>query len=283
MPISQWNQPSSLVSPQGTIVFNAESGGYFYVLDATACDAGAGVRVTKDNVPQGDGSILHRRFFEGYEVRLTVQYYETADQIACDEVAVDMHDNLMKILRPLTKEDGRFYFTPPGQNQRMFDSIRLLERAQVAPQESTLIVVRFGLDTPFPYAINAAETTTDFSGSNTTQILTNTGTAPFYPVWKVYGSTYYWTITNNTTGLQIVYNADLPGGQEIPGAGDYAEIDSFRNTIYLNGDEDNLKPGIDIEETDFFPLEVGANEIIITGDGTFPAPDVECLWQAAWA
>ena len=56
----------------------------------------------------------------------------------------------------------------------------------------------------------------------------------------------------------------------------YAEIDTFRNTIYQNGAGANLKDGLDVEMTDFFGLVPGNNVITISGGS------VTVLWQAAW-
>jgi hypothetical protein len=284
MPIAEWNVPFVLQTPGGNLNLN-DLAGPLYLLDATACDAGAEIRDTKENVPQADGSLLHRRFYTGYDCKLAMSYWENATTPACEDVATDMHDDMMRCLRSLQDGDGRLLWTPTGKAQRMFDAIRLLDRMTLRPQGSEqglLLGASFTLDTPFPYAQDAAETVTDFSGSNLTQTLDNTGSAPFYPVWKIYGPIFYFTISNVTTGLDIIYDADLPGAVGI-GGGDYAEIDTFRNTIYLNGDGANLKPGIDIENSDFFPLAVGDNQITVSGEGTFPAPDVDCLWQPAWA
>lgn len=281
MPIVEWSVPFTLQTPEDDITFNVFSD-RAYILEPTACDAGADVRDTKDNVPQADGSILHQRFYTGYECKLTCSYWENDEALACESLAREMHDNLMRALRSLQFGAGRLVWTPSGAANRMFDEVRLLVRATVRPQDSTMIVVDFTLDTPFPYAQDETETTTHFDDASDTQTLTNNGSAPFYPVWKVYGPVCYFTISNVTTGLDIIYDADLPGAVCIGGS-DYVEIDTFRNTVYLNGSSSNLKSGIDITNSDFFPLDVGDNIITISGEGTFSPPDVDCLWQAAWA
>ncbi len=50
----------------------------------------------------------------------------------------------------------------------------------------------------------------------------------------------------------------------------------FNNSIYLNGNEANLKAGIDAEETDFFFLRPGENEITAVG------ADVAFKFNNAW-
>ena len=118
-------------------------------------------------------------------------------------------------------------------------------------------------DSPFPYAIDFTQEDDTTSGSI---VLNNTGNTPFYPVFKVTGGGAF-TLSNDTTGFAIVYTGSYSG---------YAEIDTFRNTIYENGNGANLKDGLDVENSDFFSLVPGNNVISISG-GT-----VEILWQAAW-
>ena len=78
------------------------------------------------------------------------------------------------------------------------------------------------------------------------------------------------------TGEAIVYlGPSLPGGQSI-GGGEYAEIDTFRNTIFLNGDEDDLAAGVVIEDSDFWGLEVGNNVLDSSG------PNFDVLWNIPW-
>ncbi len=97
---------------------------------------------------------------------------------------------------------------------------------------------------------------------------------PHYPVVIVDGPFSAFTLENQTSGLTIVYDSARPGGQSV-GGGDIAEIDTFRNTIYLGiggapGDDDNLKPNIDPLQSDYFTLEPGSNTILISGaDATF--------------
>ena len=65
------------------------------------------------------------------------------------------------------------------------------------------------------------------------------------------------------------------GADSIAG-GSYAEIDTFRNTIFLNGSGANLKAGVDELSSEYFGLRVGENEIAIDG------ASVDVLWAPAW-
>lgn len=288
MSIVEWDCiPFDFVTPQGQMDWNipAAPGDPLYLLVKESCQAVSAQRVTKDNIPQKDGSILHKRFRTGYEITFKINYYETTEQPACGAVLVDMHDVMMRHLRSVLNESGRVIYTPSGQAARFFDEVRWL-REVVTEVQTGLTAVTFALDTPFPYALDFAQIETEIDTSPTT--LTNLGSAPMFPVIRVDGPTCGFTIINydnlddQGNPKQFIYDADFPGAQCI-GAGDYAEIDTFRDTIYLNGDEDNLKDGVDIENSDFFELVVGDNDIVVLGEGTEPAPTVTFLWAAAWA
>lgn len=284
--IAEWEVAFDLITPQGTLLLNREQATGRFQIDKSGSTAGTRVRSSKLNIPQGDGSILRRRFTDGYEVTLKIVYWDTNQQTACtttDPSSREMNDLLMLHLRSLlnAQESNRLIWTPTGApDRRMLLDIRLLGEP-VITEEDAVTSLSFTLDSPYPYAMDLTEITTSFDSADPDEILDNNGTAPFYPVWKVYGPTCFWSILNVDTNQMIRYDASLPGAQCIE-TGEYAEIDTFRNTIYLDGDQDNLMAGIDMTVTNFFPLEVGNNEILVDGDGTFPTPDVDVLWQNAW-
>ena len=108
--------------------------------------------------------------------------------------------------------------------------------------------------------------------------MTNGGNAPAYPVITIFGPlTDAITITNDTTGKSITYDPSLPGASDIAG-GDYALIQMFEENIYLNGDEDNLRPGIDPITSDFFTLPPGDSNLLLSDSSV----DVEIDWQDTW-
>lgn len=278
--------PWLLVTDQGNLLLNDvnASDGYFIVLDDGSV-GGTTVRSSKDDIPQADGSILHRRFLTGYEVTFAIAYATGPEMFAtCRTTPTSqaMNDTLMRHLMELVHDNGRILYTPTNQAVRLLDQVQLLSGPLVSIEPGLTRVV-FTVDSPFPYSIDYTQIETIIGGSDNPMTLTNGGTAPMYPVFQVYGPTDYFVISNNTSGLSLTYDADLPGAPSI-GMGDYAEFDMFRNTVYLNGDGANLKPGIDITVSDFFPLIVGDNEIEMLGNGTFSSPPAEThvLWQNAW-
>lgn len=284
MPISDWNVPARIITPEGTLYFNNTSQveGY-YVQIKEQCDAGANTRATRNPVPQAGGAIINRGFDDGYLLKLALAYFAEPDDPACstsDPTIAEMDDLLMLHLRSILEGGGRYIFQPQGENERLLDELSLVERP-VITVESGLTGVVFTLASPFPYSIDFTQILTTLTAGSPSAILNNTGTAPFYPVFKVYGPADSWTIENVTTGLKIVYDSDLPGAPTIPG-GSYVEIDTFRNTAYLNGNGPSRKAGIDIIQSDFFTLEPGNNQITTAGDATDAAPTVDILWQPAW-
>lgn len=287
MAVGSWDTPFYLVTDQGSLTLNepASTDGGF-LLDVDACAAGVAMRASKDNVPQADGSILHHRFVTGYEMHMELELWTPAPNnvLACyttDPSADYLNDTLMRHLRAMVDGNGRVLWQPAYGDTRLMDQVKLLQAPVITVSPGGPSRVAFTLDSPFPYIMDYTQIVTALSGG-VSDTLSNIGTAPFYPVFKVYGPVSQFTLTNITTGKSFSYDADQPGAQMI-GTGEYAEISTFGNTIYLNGDQDNLKPGIVIATSDFFPLAVGDNEIIAYGDGTLgPYPDVDVLWQAAW-
>ncbi len=277
MPIGYFDGRWDLISGLGTLPLNDDGyAGGFYAIDPTGCSGAPVMRATVDNVPQADGSILHNRFLTGYQITLKIDLYKDSQTAACEDGLVQtMIDNLSRHLQYMLREQGRLTYDPGGGlATRLADELQTLLMPEVTVEDG-LTSLRFQVDSPFPYTYDFEQTETTINA--TTDIITNTGSAPFYPVWRVYagGSPLTdFTLANATTGLNFIWDSSLPGGTAIP-AGEYAEIDTFRNVMYLNGDEDNLKAGIDIVNSQFWPLDVGANSI--TTDA-----DARLLWQPAW-
>lgn len=290
MPISDWNIPARLITPEGTLYFNnlAQIEGY-YVQIKEQCDAGADTRATRNPVPQSGGSILNRSFDDGYVLKLALAYFADYDEPACstsDPTIAEMDDLLMLHLRSILDGGGRYIFQPAGENERLIDDLQVIERAVISA-ESGLTGVTFTLASPFPYSIDFAQHLTQLNAGSPSATLNNTGTAPFFPVFKIYGPADAWTLQNaddlddQGNPKKIVYDFALPGAVAIA-FGDYVEIDAFRNTVYLNGSGASRKAGISVVSSDFFTLQPGNNTLTITGDASDPAPDVDILWQPAW-
>lgn len=266
MPTVEWDIPFDIQTPMGTLFLNQDiGGGRQFMVNPENSVARRGLRVVTDPIPQGDGEVFHDRYANGYEMQFAVQLWDANEEIACDETLVDMRDelygHLWSLLRPVI-DGGAVLWVPSGHAQRRLSSVRLLSLADPDVGETGATEITFILDSPFPYAISADETTFLLTA---TDVLPNDGNVDFYPVVLVAGPTGGFTITNNDNGDKYVYDGSRPGAQNIA-SGEYAEIDMFRGgLIYLNGDEDNLKPGVDPEESSILIVASGGNSYTITG------------------
>lgn len=286
----EWGSiPFELQTPYSAdpLTFNDEANPVgLFLLDDAKCSVGAALRVTKDNIPQASGAIMHRPRLQAETLMtLGVEFWKDRENPACDSQLVDMNDLLFAHLNALLDADGgRVQWTPSSHGTRILDEV-LWAVATSAFIEGAVRGYTFGIDSPFPYAITLSQAETVIA-SGATVTLTNAGTAPFYPVVKVAPSSSVaassFSIQNlsvlddDGNPFQLVYDSTLPGAVAI-GVGDYVEFDFFRNTAYLNGSGANRKAGIDITLSDFFPLNPGANLITVTGaDATF-------LTNDAWA
>lgn len=284
--IAEWDVPFRLTSPRGTLDFNIEDSGTggLFILDASKCEARAPLRYARDSIPQGSGSILHREYVEGYTLKLAGQLMEASDKIACDELLRQMWDELGLHLNPLLCEltadenavdSRRIQWTPSGYGQdRILGQVRMFEEPSLSFSDGWPAFA-FALHSGFPYAVDQTETTTSISDGDSVTI-DNPGNCPVYPNVKVFGSTDDFTYSNVTLDLDMIYSSSRPGAITIPGGGQYGFFGHFANNAYLNGDEDNLKAGIDVESSDFFPLIPGENEI--SADGA----DIDLIWNAGY-
>ena len=264
MPTAEWNVNFDLVTSVGTLLFN--QGNYpRFNINRERCRVRRDVRATTDPIPQGDGDVFHDRWATGVEMTINCQPWLSSEQFACEGLELngeslvtmrdELYEHLWALLRPASSSDHRMIWTPTGQARRMLDEIRLLSVADPTITKEGLVSFEFTIDTPFPYAISLTQTTTNLNGIGGT--VTNNGNVDFWPVLKVYSDGV--TIDNQTTGLSILLYAGALGG------GSYIEIDTFRMTAYVDGDQANAKPYIDPTLTDFFPIVPGANIIDSSG------------------
>ncbi len=279
--IPSWDAPTafSLTNPyNGSMSFNTQTAQGLYLLDRAGCKFKIAVRSTTDNVPQSDGAILHHRFLTGTQIDLSFILMEDFETVACDDLLTTMLDELSGAFRSLLNagdNEGRLIWTAAGQSdRRMLDDCRLLVYPDFEAG-GNLPVVTVTIDSQYPYAQNITEATPNSVANGATETLDNYGTADYFPVFQVQGPTSAFVLENLSTGVQFEYNSGLPGAAPI-GGGDYAEIDTFRNTIFLNGSGANLKAGVVQLDSDYFALLAGENDITISGAST------TVLWAPAW-
>lgn len=277
MPIADWSVPFQLYSrvfagnTNVPLYINTpitfDNGVGIYRLDGKGCKLRNGVRATKENVPQEDGSILHRRFITGSEMDLTVQFWMPGQKIACDELLQEMLDEFMGYAYGLLNagdDDGRIVWLPTGgsssfSDYRMLDDIRLF----VYPDgtEGTPYSLTMTVDCALPYAEDFTQDNPAIPGT-----AVNYGNRPTFPVIKLVGTFVTATVTNTTTNAVLHYDGSLSGAATIT-TPDYIEINTFNNTVYLNGNQDNEMPGIVMQTSDFFTLKPGNNTITVSYTG----------------
>ncbi len=296
MPNVEWDVPQTIQCRFGDLDLNVTDsvtllryqvlpGGYQIV---------PSIRVTQQNLSQQDGSQMYPRFKSGLVASMSIRLQKQNDasgggyEPACGSDLRAMSDRLALWLNSMRSQhygqDQRYIWTPTGLGDRMLRNVELLAwttpsfGSDTAPE----YIVSFSLESPFPYAVDASDTTTSVSDGDSAEFANN-GSADLYPVIKVYGPTDAFTIENTLTALKIEYDADLPGAASIAD-GDYAEIDCFKGSVFLNGSGDDLIPGVVPSTTDFFTLiatpegwPFGVNNLTITG------ADMDVIWAQAYS
>lgn len=291
----EWDIPHELQTPAGNLVLGTPDAGTgrCYLIHPDGYEMGPTLRVTNDNKSQADGAVLHPRYKTGTVVMMTVSYAvfalplnaHTKDyEPACGAVLRAMDDALMEVLdsiRELTTSAQRLLWTPTGfGGDKMLDDVQVLAWP-VASRDGPETLQTFSLESPWPYGITATQDDTTINNGSTVAV-PNAGTTDTYPVFKVYGApSTAFTITDVDTGLKIVYDGTRPGAIAVPGAGNYAEIDTFRGTIFLNGSSTDLIAGVDPTQTDFFTITKGGDSLSLTGAGGGAVLHV--LSNSAWA
>lgn len=296
MPVLEWGVAFDVQSPYSTLPINQDLGPTFggdwsgrqFRLVPAKCRANRGIRAEVDPIPQGDGQINHERYSEGYWMQLGLALWQSypADggdgSIACDEALCEMGDLLggvfWSLLRP-PSDGGRVFWTPScGGDRRLLDAVVLSSFSDPEEGDEGVTIITVVVDSPFPYAINFTQDTTVVTGTET---IPNDGNVEFWPVIKVFagGSDLTAFTIEADTGLLISWDAAF-SGFAIP-AGDYVEIDTFRGTMHLNGDEDDMTAGLVPTTSDFFPIAPGGTEVQAIGAAGFD--NATFLTNDAWA
>lgn len=296
MPNVEWSVAHDLVTPGGTVLFNqveaaggSSAGGRLWQLEHDSYAIVPTLRITTDNLSQANGSIIHPRFKTGLTATMKVTYMVKptgADQPdyvpACGTDLREMHEALIRALdsiTDLTSGTQRLIWTPdasPGIDRRMLDQV-VVTGWPTAEWDITGTSATFAVESPFPYAIGYTQESTPLGAT-----VVNDGTTEFTPVIKVNGPASAFTITSMTdldqfgAPKEINYDSSRPDGVAIPG-GHFAEIDTFRGSIYLDGNGADLTAGLDPETTDFWRLLPGSNVLTISGAGA------DMLWNQSYA
>lgn len=115
-----------LATPGGTITFNdgdlRDGTDKYWIQNITGLD-GAGIRTPIDNVPFGDGGIVHDFWkgprhvvFEGVLITESVGFPSFGDD--CITVQNEMEEDLIDVLESIIRADGTLSWTPLGLSAR---------------------------------------------------------------------------------------------------------------------------------------------------------------------
>ena len=281
--ISDWTSLNTLTTPRGNLALNAATGNRYLLLNEN-CSSGADLRFTFTNIPQSDGQLNNPQYLTGYGMQLAIALW-VDEEPACGGDAQEMLDELGQHIDALRNPESttRIIWTPEGMASRMVNDINLAQRAVVrtVPHSDSegIVTVTFAVVSEFPYEMSEAERTptTLAGGTGLGSTFDNQGNTCFWPVFKVYGFTDAFELHNLTTGESLYYSADQPGAPMI-GTSEYVEIDMFRGTVVINGDEDDSAiAGIVFTTSSFWCLEPGDNDLALVGADT-----ATVLWNDAW-
>jgi hypothetical protein len=259
----EWEVATSITTIAGTLNLNTYPG---LILDPNKCSAVKTLRAPKDPVPQGDGDIIHHRWTNGYVYNLVAQAMVDSETCAGGAQLRLIGEELGLHLQAMLNNAGRYCWQPTGYgDRRALDEARWFVEVGQTLISGGITEFSWSIDSPFPYVIDLTQQAITIVGSGP---ITNSGNTNFYPVIKVQGPvTTGFSVINDTLLQGIVYDVGRPGALPIPG-GSYAEIDTYKGTIFMNGSGADLSAGIDPTLTnleDPFVLAPGVNDLESNG------------------
>lgn len=278
----EYSVPFTLVTPSGSLSFNPASGDGYYLESVVSS---ADLRRPVNNSPQRDGGNVHRAFKGPATITLTGRVQAEAG-VSTRRSSIDTLrgyvDSLMRPTAAQLVSTCRIRWRPSGYaDDRMYDRVYLADPVTITPHPSLGGVWKqftFSLVCETPYAIDLTQTTTTIAAGGSA-VLTNSGNSAMFPVVRVDGPATGFVLTN--TSLAGVLPIDMSGLTTLT-AGHYAEIDMLRETIYLDGDQQNLLGSLSVASSDFWWLAPGANTVTFTATGSTGATQARILWQPAW-
>ncbi len=296
----EWGVRHDLVTPLGTITMNVRDPdtGRVYLLLPDGYKLAPTLRVTQDNLSEADGSFLHPSWKSGaianLHVRYCIQPQPDGDlEPACAGDLRQMHEQLTAALDSIRGESGqdqRLIWSPSPTgtvvpSRRMLEDVQTLAWTEPSWDEP-YTEVTFSVDSPFPYALDLTQEEVEIDDA--TETIYVDGTSRTWPVLSIAGPCSSFSISTDRivacdgSPLALVYDASRPGAIAIP-SGHFAEIDTFKGTIFLDGNSTDLTAGLDpggpcpsSPNHDFFPLLPGANSITTDCDALI-------LFNPAWS
>lgn len=269
--MAEFGIPYQLVTPVGTLGFNAYAGDYLRLTGVDGMDA-AELRGGGTVLMQRDGGIPGDRFrnplfpvFQGEIVAASL----TGRRV--------LEDTLRSYLAALARADGTLSWTPSGTTARQ-RVVRLDAGPQIAG--GLLKSFQFVLEAHDPLAYSTVEqTSADIAANGAALNVTNGGNAPTWPKLRIYGAVTNPVLRNNTSGKRV--ELDYGAGLVIPD-GTYVEIDTRRSQVVLVSTGASQIGAFDPLVSEFFQLAAGVNAIAL--DGAAPGVNAKAtvIWRDAW-
>lgn len=255
-------EPASL---SGVIAAYAPGAGNGYLIQRITGLDGAPIRNPMSTRPHKGGGIGHA-FARDYRV-FTIEGIVLA---STNTIRTTLEDKLRGVAESLMKDQGRCFFLPSGQATRFLE-VKHYEAVDNSDFPYG-IAGPHGFNITFvaerPYPLTYTQSLTNLPDGTPTAI-GNAGNAETWPVVKVYGPSAGFTLSR-ADGTSVIWVGTL-------GAGVYIEIDMFKETMYNDGNGADRLGGLDLENSDFFPIPAGGDTLTVTGaTGTV-------LANAAWA
>lgn len=259
--------PAALFS--GTPILSGLPVGAGYMIQSITGADGADIRNPTENRPHKQGGIVHR-FYEAASI-WTVEGLVLPE--GSRSVRTQLDDALKGAVRKCLQLDGRYFFHPSGGDLR-FRTVRQYGPVDISRADNGIAGPRtfsFTLYSEDPHSYKATQDSTDIA-AGTSGAVPNAGNVETWPVIKIHGpiAGAHVTITNTDTGFLLEFlSATIASGH-------YWEVNTFNETIYLDGNSTNELPQLDLSTSDFFSVEAGGSNI--SADGA----DITVLSNSAW-
>ncbi len=125
--MSQIQIPYSLVTPAGTLTFNAEDGSDNYFLSEVQGMDGAALRSTYDPLPNRDGAYVYPSF-RGAALPVLIGEIRIPDGNLTTRKT--LMDNLLSYTDSIRNADGTLKWTPTGDTERSL-TVRMLDAPMI--------------------------------------------------------------------------------------------------------------------------------------------------------
>lgn len=276
----------------GTILFNQEfdpatglpvaSGGVMLFVQGVTGMDGAGIRNPTTNRPHKDGALIHQ--FRREARIFTIEGLLLADN---PDKRWEAADFIRGVTENAVNNDARYNFTPsdPDLDDRYL-TVRLYEPPDLSGMNNGLpgpksFSMTFIAGDPRAYTDEGQVTIHQTSG--TAVLIENNGNTDAWLTYTIHTNRVVnnFRLHNQDTLFEIVWDGtDLPF--TLDSTHQTADLDMLNEDFFLGSDH-NVIGGINLVESDFFPITPGGDIIGFDGDigaagSTYITVDVRSAW-----